>query len=81
MRKLAVKAADELIKTANPEFKDNLIVLKADLLRRSGEFERLIKEYGGLTFDEEILNRTITLQIKLAHAEDDSCYTLKDVAE
>ena len=53
--------------------------MKADLLRRSGEFDRLIEEYNDIIMDEQIYNIIITFQIIKARQRDDACYTLDDV--
>lgn len=67
----------ELMESLNID--ENMMVRRADILRRSGQFERLIKEYEGVSFDEEILNRIVEFQIKKAAEKDDKCYTVEDV--
>lgn len=78
IRKLSIGYLDELIKMGGEE-KDNFVLMKADLLRRSGEFDRVIEEYSDMILDEEILNKVITFQIIKARQRDDACYTLNDV--
>jgi hypothetical protein len=53
--------------------------MKADLLRRCGEFDQLIKEYSNITTDEEIINKVIKFQIQKANENDTTCYTVEDV--
>lgn len=76
-RKIAVELVDKIINI--PDIKTNgLILMKADLLRRSGEFEELIKQYEDLTLDDEYLNKILRFQVEKARQKDDACYTLKE---
>lgn len=52
---------------------------KADLLRRSGQLERLIEEYTGLHMASDIENQILEFQLYCAKRKDRSCYTLDDV--
>lgn len=80
VRKLALTYIDELIETAD-EGKNNLLVIKSDLLRRAGEFDSLIQEYENMTIGEEIYDAVIRFQIGKARLQDDACYTVEDVHE
>lgn len=75
-RKLAIEAFDNLpADTVTETWK----VIKADLLRKSGQFDRLISEYAGVQFSEEILNQIIAIQIEKAKLKDTKTYTIAEV--
>lgn len=78
IRKLALEFLDELILN-DEENRDNLLVIKSDFLRRSGEFKKLADEYENLTFADELLNSIIQFQIERALEGDTGCYTVEDV--
>jgi hypothetical protein len=78
IRKEALKYVDELIRL-HGDANDNFICIKADLLRRSGQFDKLIEDYSGMTTDEDVLNKIIEFQIGRAREKDTECYTIEDV--
>ena len=80
-RQLAIELADKIIKDNKNSNDDveNLIVMKADLLRRTGEFNQLIKDYERLTLKDELLNKIIKFQVEKAYEKDNKCYTLEEV--
>lgn len=80
MRRMLVRMTDELIESS-AEDKDNLIIMKADYLRRSGQFDELIKQYENLKTGKDNHDRIISFQIKKARERDDSCYTTEVIFE
>lgn len=58
---------------------DNFIVLKADLLRRSGEFDRVIREYEGKKFSKIIFTVIAEFQVNLAKKGDSGVYRSSDI--
>ena len=78
IRKKAIDYIDGLI-GLDDESKNNLLVIKSDLLRRSGQFDRLVEEYSNLVIGEEILDKIINFQIEKANEKDTNCYTVEDV--
>lgn len=54
---------------------ENFLILKADLLRRCGEFERVISEFSGYKFSKPIFNVISEFQIRLARNSDKKVYT------
>ena len=63
------------------------LLLKADLLRRSEQFEKLINEFENKTFPENIRfgtysreesNKIIAFQVEIAKNSDSDCYTVAD---
>lgn len=78
IRKKAIPYIDELIQN-HYEDRDSYLLIKADFLRRSGEFEQVIGEYESVTFDDDVLNKIILFQIEKAKENDVQCYTVEDV--
>ena len=74
MRKLAVNLVDKV-----DDENENLKLIKADLLRRSLQFERLIEEYSDFKSDDELSYSIIRFQLGLAAMKDSDCYTIQDV--
>lgn len=58
---------------------DNFQVLKADLLRRSGCFERVISEFDGRKFKKIIFTVIAEFQVKLAKKSDSGIYKSNDI--
>ena len=78
MRKRAVELADELIER-DTEDKEILILMKADFLRRSGQFDRLVEEYENIALDDENCDKVLRYQIEKAKEQDDKCYTTEEI--
>lgn len=77
-RKLALKHFPKLLaETKDKKRKENLLVMKSDLLRRSGQFEKVFDEYRECKFTVEILSKIIGFQLKMAAERDTACYTVK----
>ena len=74
MRKLAVNLVDKV-----DDENENLKLIKADLLRRSLQFERLIEEYSDFTSNDKLSYSIIRFQLGLAAMEDSDCYTIQEV--
>ena len=79
-RNLALNLVDQLIED-DPESRDNLLLMKADLLRRTGHFDELITEYENIHFEKEIMNKVLAFELELAHKKDTACYTVSDAVE
>ena len=77
-RELAISLVPALIKNENGN-KEELLVTKADLMRRAGQFDKLIDEYTGIRFDKELLDKILEFEIEKAKNKDASCYRVKDV--
>ena len=78
-RQIAIELANNIIGSNNKDA-DNFVVMKADLLRRIGEFDQLISEYENLTLEDELLEKIVRFQVKKAYEKDNECYTLKEVS-
>lgn len=76
-RKCAIPLFDKMIK-AGHENRETFMVLTADLLRRSGDFEKLINNYSSMRFEEDILRKVIIFELKKASVGDDACYRVAD---
>ena len=63
---------------------ETIYMMRADMMRRAGQFEELISEYesvkmkGDARNDPEILNKVLRFQIERAKEHDDKCYTVRD---
>ena len=66
---------------ADQEATEEECVLRADLLRRTGQFEYLIEEYTGKSFSDELLQSIMIFQIEKARQQDMSCYKIQDVPD
>lgn len=80
MRKLALMFIDE-VGAVNDDEKDNLKLIKADLLRRSLQFDELIREFRDVTFEDNLKNDVIAFQLALAAKKDSACYTIEDISK
>lgn len=56
----------------------NLLCMKADLLRRSGQFGLVVEEFRDIIIGEETYDRVINFQIEKSGKSDDVCYTVED---
>jgi hypothetical protein len=75
-RKLALEKLEKVIVTDKNA--EELIVLRADLLRRTGQFDVVIKEYLHKKFSLDMLNQIIAFQIARSKEKDVRCYTVDD---
>lgn len=74
------KAADSIdLFEADGDEKDNLKIMKADLLRRSLQFDRVTDEFNDFRSDDDLLNSIIRFQIERALMKDSACYTVGHV--
>lgn len=83
-RKLALKHWDALFAEAKgqgAEKKENLLALKCDLLRRSGQFDKVLADYKDRKFESEIIGKIITFQLQKAAGKDTKCYTVGDALD
>ena len=84
-RENAVKCREKAADLADPVIsegtfhEESLMVMKADILRRSRQFDRLIDEYSSIRFQDDLLNRILKFQIEKAKEEDDDCYRVENV--
>lgn len=58
--------------------KNTIAVMKSDLLRRNGQFDKVIEIYENLNLGDELLDAIIKFQVEKAKEEDDKCYRLDD---
>ena len=61
------------------EANDDVAIQKADLLRRSKQFDKVIEEYSAKSFTEDIYNRICSFEVEKAIQKDSACYTVDDV--
>jgi hypothetical protein len=75
-RKLALDVFDRLPPS---EIDDSLQVMRIDLLRRSGQYEKAIEECTAITLEDPMLSKIIAFQLHKSKANDSACYTVADV--
>jgi hypothetical protein len=76
-RKKALKEMSKFV--VDNDEKETFLLMRADLLRRTRQFDLLVKEYEGQIFSEELLNKIATFQVEKAKKQDTACYTAADV--
>lgn len=76
-RKRAVQIMDE--HPAAFKGDNNYKLLKADLLRRSGEFDRVIREYEGTAFPSQIMTAIAFFEVHLAASMDSAAHRADEV--
>ena len=69
------------IKPKSDRERCNLQLMKADLLRRSGQFDRVIGEFKDVILEDKLRNDVITFQIELAMKKDIECHTIEEVVK
>ncbi len=88
-REKAASLASELTSSGklNDSRRENIMLMRADILRRAGHFEEVISEYSSVTFkgdkrnNPDIMNAILKFQIERAHAKDSKCYTIQDAVK
>ena len=66
---------------------DNLILIRADLLRKTEQFDRLLSEYKGVRFkagknnEDNILNKIIAFQLQKAKIRNTATFTVSSAEE
>ena len=75
---MALKSIDKFDGESDGE-RNNLKLIKADLLRRSLQFDEVIHEFKDVTFEDEVKNKVIAFQRELASKKDSACYTIEDI--
>lgn len=78
VRKMALNSIDK-IDTESVEEKNNLQLIKADLLRRSQQFDKVINEFEDFILEDKVQNDIIIFQIELAMNRDSDCHTVEEV--
>lgn len=63
----------------DPENRETYILVRADLLRRCGEFDTLIRDYGELEMSFPALNRILGFQLRKAREGDRRRYNLDHI--
>ena len=72
-RKAAIRLAGQVI-PKNKEEKNNLLLVKADMMRRAGMFDELAAEYGGLETGDPETDKILDFHLKKAKEKDTECY-------
>ena len=78
MRELAVGVADDLLVFGVLDWKDNLRLIRADLLRRTSRFDELLDQYAMADYHDELMNSILHYQKELAREKCTECRTVED---
>ena len=76
-REEAARLADRLIFSGDGDMEE-LMVIRADLLRRSGQFAHVIHDYEHYKTEDEMFNAVLAFQVRKAAEQDDGCYVTDD---
>ena len=77
-RELAISLATKLIESIYDNI-ENIMLMRADLMRRAGLFETMIDAYASVQFDEELLNQILRFEVEKAKEKNTACYRVADV--
>ena len=80
LRRKAVQILDTVSSDNDMEQERNLL-LRADLLRRSGQFQKLSDEYRDVSFKVEINRKILRFELLCAQKRDSDCYTVKQALD
>ena len=75
-RKLALQEMAQIPEAADNE---DCLLQKADLLRRTGQFDRLATEFADFTFEDPFFQKLLEFQLEKAREGDTLCYRIGDV--
>lgn len=78
-RKLALDLIDNI--DSQQEEKENFLLIKVDLLRRTGQFEQLLNICQTASFSNDMTKQILFFQKNRAQIKDTNCYTIKDAIE
>ncbi len=81
MRKKAAEMAEKLFQSENCDWKDTVRLIRVDLLRRTGRYDELLKQYESASFEGELLNIIIAFEKELARRKLSGCFTVADAKE
>ncbi len=82
-REKAIPLASVLAASKSPQ-SENFILMRADMMRRAGQFEEVINEYSSVKFEgdrrnnPEVMNAVLRFEIEKARAKDSKCYRISD---
>ena len=80
VRKTALNSIDKVTCKSENE-KNNLKLIKADLLRRTGQFDEVIDGFKDVIFEDKMLNDISSFQIDLAMKKDMECHAIEEVVK
>lgn len=74
-REIAIPLVAQMIEE-DCQYKDTILLVRADLMRRSGHFDEMVEMYSPLRFGEKLLDEALAFEIEMAMIGDTSCYRL-----
>ncbi len=79
-RSLSLPFLTELIENGGDD-KNGLQVMRADIMRRAGCFDELLKEYTSVSLGDELLDKLLAFEQALAEKRDTACHTVREATE
>ena len=73
IRKMALEILPKI------DMNKDLMLIKADLLRRACQFDEFIRQFSDVSLSDELYDKIIKFQLELARKKDVTCYTVGDV--
>ena len=68
-----------IVKQEDTEKRETLSGIKADLLRRTGQFDAVIAEYENKVFQNPYVDQVVRFEIDLAKTKDTKCYSMDHI--
>ncbi|MCM1315210.1 MAG: DUF2225 domain-containing protein [Prevotella sp.] len=73
------REAISIMENSNLLESDDMMLLKADLLRRTGQFDKVISEYGEKYFDNPLMLLVSQYEVKLSKDGDSSAHKMSEI--
>jgi len=80
IRKMALKSMYKIEPQEDDE-KNALKLIEADLLRRSLQFDEVIRKFKDVILEDKTQNDIISFQIELSMNKDSACHTVEEVVK
>ena len=77
---LRILALQMMEKFGDQDMNDHYRIIRADLLRKTRQFGRLLQEYEHVRLENDLLHKILQFQIVKAKNKDTATYTVKDVS-
>ena len=80
---MAVPLAIEIDKEENDNTENSPVIglIKADIMRRAGQYDEMIEEYSNIIYEDEVMSKVLAFEIEKAKLKDDRCYRVSDAVD
>ena len=79
MTQARLRALEMMDRFSEREMNDDRRILRADLLRKTRQFDRLAREYGNMRLENEFLSKILSFELQLAAKGDAGTYRVDQV--